>query len=162
MVRQTEKYEMAANEASEIERVAKLLGGRRVLRHRLAHQLDVHEFIDRGLPRAALTSLFEKIVLLHTADFFERGVGMNLRTFQRFKIAPGKALSKEQSGRTWKFAEILAKATEVFGGQKEAEAWLERPAIGLEGRRPIDLLATPAGVKLVEDYLGRIEYGVYT
>ncbi|TIU87949.1 MAG: DUF2384 domain-containing protein, partial [Mesorhizobium sp.] len=28
-------------------------------------------------------------------------------------------------------------------------------------RRPIDLLATPAGVGLLEDYLERLEYGVY-
>jgi putative toxin-antitoxin system antitoxin component (TIGR02293 family) len=41
-------------------------------------------------------------------------------------------------------------------------AWLERPALGLEQRRPIDLLSTTAGVKLVEDLLGRLEYGVYT
>lgn len=42
----------------------------------------------------------------------------------------------------------------------EAEQWLERPAIGLDQRRPIDLLGTPAGVELVEDYLERLEYGV--
>ncbi|TIX82762.1 MAG: DUF2384 domain-containing protein, partial [Mesorhizobium sp.] len=60
-----------------------------------------------------------------------------------------------------KFAEILSKATDVFGSQAEAEQWLERPAIGLDQRRPIDLLATPAGVELVEDYLERLEYGVY-
>ena len=29
-------------------------------------------------------------------------------------------------------------------------------------RRPIDLLSTPAGVKLVEEFLGRLKYGVYT
>ena len=34
--------------------------------------------------------------------------------------------------------------------------------IGLDQRRPIDLMTTPAGLELVEDYLGRIEYGVYT
>ncbi len=38
----------------------------------------------------------------------------------------------------------------------------ERPAIGLDQQRPVDLLTTPAGVKLVEDYLGRLEYDVYT
>jgi hypothetical protein len=64
-------------------------------------------------------------------------------------------------GRAWKFAEILAKATDVLGTQAEAEQWLERPAIGLDQRRPIDLLGTPAGVELVEDYLERLEYGVY-
>jgi putative toxin-antitoxin system antitoxin component (TIGR02293 family) len=50
----------------------------------------------------------------------------------------------------------------VLGSQEEAEKWLERPAIGLDQERPIDLLTTPAGVKLVEDYLGRLEYDVYT
>jgi putative toxin-antitoxin system antitoxin component (TIGR02293 family) len=87
---------------------------------------------------------------------------MSVRTFQRRKGAPAKLLSQEQSGRTWKFAEILARATAVFGAQRQAEQWLERPAIGLDRHRPIDLLATPAGMQLVEDYLTRIEYGVYT
>lgn len=50
----------------------------------------------------------------------------------------------------------------VLGLQKEAEQWLERPAISLNNRRPIDLLTTPAGVELVEDILQRLEYGVYT
>ena len=86
---------------------------------------------------------------------------MSLRTLQRRKDAPDKPLSQEQSGRTWKFAEILAKATDVFGSQEEAEQWLERPAIGLDQRRPIDLLATPAGIELVEQYLTRLAYGVY-
>ena len=49
----------------------------------------------------------------------------------------------------------------MLGSQAEAEQWLERPAIGLDRRRPIDLLATPAGIELVEDYLERLEYGVY-
>jgi putative toxin-antitoxin system antitoxin component (TIGR02293 family) len=87
---------------------------------------------------------------------------MSLRTYQRRKDALAKPLSQEQSGRTWKFAEILSKATDVFGSQQEAEQWLERPAIGLDQRRPIDLLATPAGVELVEEYLERMVYGVYT
>jgi putative toxin-antitoxin system antitoxin component (TIGR02293 family) len=48
-----------------------------------------------------------------------------------------------------------------LGTQAEAEQWLEHPAIGLNQRRPIDLLGTPAGVALVEDYLLRLEFGVY-
>ncbi len=84
-----------------------------------------------------------------------------MRTFQRRKDTPEKRLSPEQSGRTWKFAEILARATTLLGSQEEAEQWLERRAVGLDQRRPIDLLATPAGVQLVEEFLGRLEYGVY-
>ena len=85
---------------------------------------------------------------------------MSLRTWQRRRDTP-KPLSQEQSGRAWKFAEILTKATDVFGSQAQAEQWLERPAVGLDQRRPIDLLTTPAGVELVEEHLGRLEYGVY-
>ncbi|WP_347339962.1 antitoxin Xre/MbcA/ParS toxin-binding domain-containing protein [Afipia massiliensis] len=61
-----------------------------------------------------------------------------------------------------KFAEILAAATSVFGSKEAAERWLEQPAIGLNQRRPIDLLATPAGVELVEDLLVRLQHGVHT
>jgi len=49
----------------------------------------------------------------------------------------------------------------VLGSQDEAEQWLERPAIGLNQRRPIDLLATAAGTEIVEDFLRRLECGVY-
>jgi putative toxin-antitoxin system antitoxin component (TIGR02293 family) len=63
--------------------------------------------------------------------------------------------------RTEKHAEIAAKAMAVFGSQQEAEQWMERPAIGLGQRRPIDLLATPAGAKIVDNFLTRVEFGVY-
>ena len=59
-------------------------------------------------------------------------------------------------------AEIMAKATDVFGSPAEAEQWLERPTIGLDQRRPVDLLSTLAGVKLLKEYLERLDYGVYS
>ena len=71
-------------------------------------------------------------------------------------------MSIEQAGRTWQFTEILAHATKVLGSQGAAEHWLKRPAVGLNQNSPIDLLATPAGTRMVNDYLTRIEYGVYT
>ncbi len=153
--------ETPTTETMEIKRVSDLFGGSRVLRHQLRHSLDVHEVLSHGLPGAALTHLIGNVLLLRNHALLEPAVGMSLRTFQRFKVAPKKPLSKEQSGRAWKFAEILAKATAVLGSQEAAEQWLEHPATGLDQRRPIDLLATPAGVKLVEDFLVRLEYGVY-
>ncbi|MFH0343200.1 MAG: antitoxin Xre/MbcA/ParS toxin-binding domain-containing protein [Chromatiales bacterium] len=36
------------------------------------------------------------------------------------------------------------------------------PAMALDQRRPIELLSSPAGVEMVEQLLGRLEYGVYT
>lgn len=59
-------------------------------------------------------------------------------------------------------AETLAKATDIFGTKDEAERWMSRPAMGLDGQRPIDLLQTVQGTELVNDFLVRLEYGVYT
>jgi putative toxin-antitoxin system antitoxin component (TIGR02293 family) len=51
---------------------------------------------------------------------------------------------------------------DVFGSQADAEQWLVMPAMGLEQRRPIDLISTSVGTELVEDLLVRISYGVYS
>ena len=147
-------------EAGDVNHVAALLGGRRVLKHTLSGPLDAHEMLLAGLPGEALTHLERSLKFLDAAAF-EKAIGMSVRTVQRRKADPSQALNTEQSNRTWKFAEILAKASEVFGGQRHAEEWLSEPAIGLDGRKPIDLLATAAGTELVEVYLGQIEYGVY-
>ena len=144
----------------DLRKVADLLGGPRILSRRITSALDAHELLLDGLPGSALTHFVSHLLFIQT-DSLEKAFGMSLRTFQRRKDAPDKPLSQEQSGRTWKFAEILAKATDVFGSQEDAEQWLERPAIGLDQRRPIDLLATPAGIELVEQYLTRLAYGVY-
>jgi putative toxin-antitoxin system antitoxin component (TIGR02293 family) len=154
--------EAPTTEAVQLQQVADLLGGTGVLRHSLRNPLDAHEMLLRGLPGEALSYLVGNFMTLRKPASLEKAVGMSLRTFQRRRDAPAKPLSQEQSGRTWKLAEILAKATAVLGSKEEAEQWLERPAIGLDQRRPIDLLATPAGVEIVESFLVRIEYGVYT
>jgi putative toxin-antitoxin system antitoxin component (TIGR02293 family) len=153
----------ATEEISQaIHKVAELLGGKRILSHQIYNALDAHELLERGLPAHALDYLMGHLTVLDKTDSLEKAVGISVRTYQRRKDAPSKPLSLEQSGRTWKFAEILTKTTDIFGSQEEAEAWLERPAIGLDQRRPIDLLSTPTGVELVEDYLTRLQYGVYT
>jgi putative toxin-antitoxin system antitoxin component (TIGR02293 family) len=159
--------ELAASESSlrkaesSLQEILDLLGGSPALGSAINTQLDAHELLHQGLPRGALASLMEKLHLIQ-ADEASQALGVSLRTVQRHKYAPAEPLNVQQSGRTWKFAEILAKATRVLGSQDEAEQWLRRPAIGLDQQRPIDLLTTPAGVNLVEDYLGRLEYDGYT
>lgn len=163
--RRSKGDELIVEEPEDIESVMRevvdLLGGRHILGATIESELEAHELLHRGLPRASLGSLIERLNLIEVGEASE-ALGMSVRTFQRHKSTPIAPLDVLQSGRTWKFAEILAKATRVLGSQDEAEQWLRRPAIGLEQRRPLDLLTTPAGVKLVEDYLGRLEYDVYT
>jgi len=145
-----------------VGRTAELLGGDRILRRHLETSLDAHEMLVIGLPGEALQHLVERFEILRRRVPLEKATGISLRTIQRRRGSPVQPLSREQSGRTWKLAEVLAKATSVFGSQDAAEEWLERSATGLDQRRPIDLLSTPAGIALVDDLLERLEYGVYT
>jgi putative toxin-antitoxin system antitoxin component (TIGR02293 family) len=147
-----------------IERTVRLLGGRGTLHRQVRNRLEAHDLLQEGLPGHALKYLVTYVSILRTPHHgsLEKAVGISLRTYQRRKDVLDKPLNPEQSGRTWKFAEILGRATELFGSQAEAEAWLERPEMALDQRRPIDLLSTPAGVETVQDHLTRLEYGVYT
>jgi len=146
-----------------IARAGKLLGGRATFKRTLRTRLDAHEVIKQGFPGGTLVYLSENVAMLQRPEVFEQALGVSLRTFQRRKKdASDKPLSAEQSGRAWKFAELLEEAIEVFGTQEEAEAFFDRPAIGLDQHRPIELLSTPAGTELVETHLERLKYGVYT
>ncbi len=148
----------------EVSRTVALLGGRRTLHRSVRNRLEAHDLLLKGLPTDALRHLVSNVSLLGKPRHgsLKKAFGISLRTYQRRQDAPDRPLSPEQSARTWKFAEILGRGTEIFGSQLEAEAWLERPAIALERRKPIDLLSTPAGVESVENLLTRLEYGVYT
>lgn len=148
--------------AHDIAQTYALLGGQGTIRRPVRNSLEAHDVLISGLPSSALLFLISQVALLDTDAVLEKAIGISLRTLQRRKKdAPGSVLSAEQSNRTWKFAEILSRAADIFGSRAEAEAWLNSPAIGLGQRRPIDLLSTSVGVEAVEDYLTRIEYGVY-
>ena len=152
-----------AEEDAEIERTVKLLGGKKTLRRSVGSQLEAHDLIRKGLPAPALTHLVASVSILKTPHHgLEKAIGISVRTYQRRQEHPDKRLSPEQSGRAWKFAEVLGRAIALFGSQTVAEEWLETPAMALDQRKPIDLLSTPAGIESVQDHLTRLEYGVYT
>lgn len=137
-----------------------LLGGREVLSRTPENLLDVHHWVSHGIPSASILHLAQAIEPLPSQALSE-ALGISLRTLHRKKGAQGDTLSVAQGGRTFKFAEVVAKASVVLGSREAAVQWLTAPAIGLEQQKPMDLLATPMGTQLVEELLDRIEYGVY-
>jgi putative toxin-antitoxin system antitoxin component (TIGR02293 family) len=141
--------------------ISELLGGNKIFPrgHTPKTYLEAHEALVRGLPGASIGYLVDHLEHLEWAAL-EKPIAMSLRTFQRVKHEK-KLLDPDRSSRIWKFAEVLAKATWVFGTRHKAEQWLAEPAQGLNGHRPIDLLATQTGTELVEQFLERLDYGVY-
>jgi putative toxin-antitoxin system antitoxin component (TIGR02293 family) len=139
-----------------------MLGGWTRLEHKVETYLDAHELLKGGLPAGALHYLVERVDILHDEGNFTAALGMSPRTRQRKSADRSKRLSREQSGRAWKFAEVLSRATDIFGSQKGAEDWLVKPAMALDRRTPLELLDTTAGAELVDDLLTRLDFGVYT
>jgi putative toxin-antitoxin system antitoxin component (TIGR02293 family) len=57
---------------------------------------------------------------------------------------------------------VIARAEEALGDPGKADRWLHKMNAVLGGARPIDLLDTDAGARMVERVLGRIEHGIYS
>jgi putative toxin-antitoxin system antitoxin component (TIGR02293 family) len=150
----------ASSARSSVQVATELLGGRRVLHRQVTTEEDAHELVLRGIPAEAMAKLFAGVVSL-SSQVLLTTIGVSERSFARRKATPKTRLPVDESERLWRFAEVLAHATRVFGSQAEAERWLDRPAIGLDHRKPIDLLRTHPGARLVTEYLTRIEHGVY-
>ena len=138
-----------------------LLGGSRLVGHQVSNRTDIHLAIVRGIPYASLLHLITKFKGLTEGEVVSV-LGISTRTLRRQRVTPKKSMPADLASKTWLFAETLAKASEVFGGQEEAAHWMSKPAMGLDGQRPIELLQTVQGAELVNEFLGRLEYGVYT
>lgn len=149
-----------ARASNPFARVKAVLGEPSV---RIRSPIELHDRIIQGLPRHAAVHL---VANLHELKLDEtmKVLNISLRTWQRIKSdksAMNEPLDADQSARVWNMAEILAQAEQVLGTREEAEQWLSRPALGLDSRRPIDLMASPQGAELVKTLLEQMEYGVY-
>ena len=140
--------------------VVRTMGGERLL-GRIDDPLNVHDLIRRGLPTAAVRHLIESFEVVPQPEV-ARAMGVSLRTVQRLmRKDSAERLNAGQSDHAWQLAEVVTRAEDVFGSREAAESWLSRPAIGLDQRRPIDLLGTSAGTSAVKTYLDRIDLGIY-
>jgi putative toxin-antitoxin system antitoxin component (TIGR02293 family) len=69
-------------------------------------------------------------------------------------------LGKVASIRLYRLAALVVSAERVIGDSVNAATWLDKSSYGLGGLRPIDLVVSEFGVRMVEDELVRIEHGM--
>ena len=60
------------------------------------------------------------------------------------------------------YKDVVNRAYSVFKDTGKAMRWLNSPCVALGGQTPALILDEPAGVDLVMNTLGRIEYGVFS
>jgi putative toxin-antitoxin system antitoxin component (TIGR02293 family) len=89
-----------------------------------------------------------------------RLLNQSVATFHR--QAKAGRLDAPTSERLLLLNRLANYGTTVFQDQGKFMRWLRRPLRLLGERSPFDLLDSPTGVQLVEDILGRIEYGVFS
>jgi putative toxin-antitoxin system antitoxin component (TIGR02293 family) len=130
-------------------------------RARVDDRLAVFDLTEKGFAIEDVKRLVDAVDLFREKDVMLKILGMSERTLHRRNKNPEEALSADQSARALRFAEVLSRAQELLGSRAEAERWMADPAMGLAGRAPIDLITNPVGYEIVDDFLTRLEHGVY-
>ena len=65
----------------------------------------------------------------------------------------------EESDRLVRLARVQALAEDVFGDTKKADKWLRQGLAVFGGQAPLELARTEAGVRVLEQILGKIDWG---
>jgi putative toxin-antitoxin system antitoxin component (TIGR02293 family) len=120
--------------------------------------LDLVELGSKGVLKRQIKRLADAMCITNTA--LAGLLAITPRTIQRYPES--KPFDRTVSERAIKLAMLTSKGIRLFGDSKEFCAWLQSPCVALGNRTPLNLLASAIGLGLVEDVLGRIEYGVFS
>jgi putative toxin-antitoxin system antitoxin component (TIGR02293 family) len=131
-----------------------LLGGKLgVRRIRSDHQLAA--LVERRLPAGVIRSL----VRAGLSDAEAYRLILPRRTLAH-RIARRQPLSKEESDKAVRVARITSLAEHTFGEPERAWRWMRKSKRRFRGRTPIEMLATEAGGRLVEEMIAQIDDGL--
>ena len=131
------------------------LGGVATLGCEVRSDTDFAKVVEAGLPPDALSTLTKCGV----SEKEITALIINPRTLSH-RRANGQRLSVDESDRAARVARTVALAEQAFANREKASRWLRLELQVLNDRRPIDLIRTQAGARLVEAELARIAWGI--
>lgn len=138
--------------------LAKVLGGKKVIRMSIRSRMDLVELSKAGITKDAL---------LHLANYFSCSINqmaqflpVTERTIQRY--TPEKHFNSVVSEHILHLAEVGARGSEVFEDKNRFLTWMNHPNQALDNKTPMSLLNSRFGVDLILDELGRVEHGVFS
>ena len=120
-----------------------------------------HDAVMKGVSGRALTRIWESTRGTLPTDAVLKAIGVSVRTAHRVKTEPDKPLDARTTDGIYQLESVRAMAKEVLGSVEAANEWLMSEAMGLEFRKPIDLVSTSPGAEAVKTLLQRMRYGVY-
>lgn len=123
---------------------------------RIRSDEDLASLVEKRLPAAAIKSLVHGG--LSDAEIYELIVP---RRTLAHRIARRQPLSREESDKAVRVARNAALAEQVFGEPERAWRWLRKPNRALGAKTPIEMLATEASARLVEELLIQTDHGMF-
>ena len=135
---------------SVLKRIQEILGVQR-----LRTDQDLMKLVEKRLSSRAIDALRQSG--LTDEEVYSLVVPRRTLTHRR---ARREALSRDESDRVVRVARVVALCEEVFGERERGWRWLRDAKRQFKGRAPLDLLATEAGARLVEELLYRIDDGM--
>jgi putative toxin-antitoxin system antitoxin component (TIGR02293 family) len=119
---------------------------------------DIVKTVREGLPYYAFENYAHRSPF-NLADWSEF-LGLSERSLQRYKKNK-KSFDKLHSDRIIEIVLVLRKGAEVFGDENKFAGWMESNIIALGGIKPKELLDSSFGIRLLNDELTRIDYGIF-
>ena len=135
---------------SFFKRIQEILGIQR-----LRTEQDLVKLVEQRLSSQAIDALGRSG--LTDEEIYSLVIPRRTLTHRR---ARREALSRDESDRAVRIARVVALCEEVFGDRERGWRWLRTAKRQFQGRAPLQLLATEAGARLVEELLYRIDEGL--
>lgn len=135
---------------SVLKRIQEILGVQRLRTDQDLVKLVEQRFSSRAIDALRQSGLTDE-------EIYSLVVPRRTLTHRR---ARREALSRDESDRVVRVARVVALCEEVFGDRERGWRWLRAAKRQFQGRAPLQLLATEAGARLVEELLYRIDEGM--
>ncbi len=119
--------------------------------------LHVGEQIEEGLSAGVIDRIKKALGIPDRQ--LSATLGLSARTMSRLRKSK-RRLPLPVGDRLYRLARTYTLALDVLEDPDRAKEWLHTPQIGLNQRIPLDVLATEAGAREVENLLRRIDLGV--
>lgn len=135
-----------------------ILGGKDFLPKEPSSAMEYIVASLKGIPKLSL------INLSHILDIPMKSIATMLNV--SYKTLGRKSnkdlLNPLESSLSIELANLTATGITVFEDSDKFKRWLQKENRAMGGKKPVSLLNTPTGIKLVSQVLERIQEGIYT
>ncbi len=135
-----------------------ILGGKNFMPKQPVSDFDFLTASDKGITKQSLINLadimdipMKDIAILLNVSYKTLGRKQNT-----------DILDSLVSSLSIEIANTIANGLSVFEEADKLNRWLQKENRALNGKKPIELLSTPTGIKMVNRVLSRMEEGIYT